>query len=274
MRESHIEEIKIFLKKIGFSKLEIKIYIKLLEVGTCNVSELAKYTDVPRTNVHRYTDRLIKKGFITQTYRGKYKDLSPEDPKKLEKLINDEKSQLKRDLQRYHDLENQLPNVLNKMNTLIPKTKEKIRIGVKYYEGQKGAIYIYQEAFKSKELRSYVNLAQVHKAFPKNSELFLKKQKQNKSPKVKEIIDNSKESINIAQKFAQTTNFQFKIAQIPVSLNAIDILIFDGKVGMVNFAEPVVGSILKNQDYYINSIALFDFLWENTPFYYENTSSQ
>ena len=165
MYRSKPDEIRLFLASLGFSLNEIEVYLKLLEIGSCTVSDLSRYLNTPRTNIHRGAERLIKKGFVKYSFRGKYKDLVPEDPEKLRKILINKKTNLNEQLVKVNNQEKKLNTLITYMNTSIPKSKKRIRIGVKYYEGREGAKHIYRQAFRAKELRSYVNLGKVHEVF-------------------------------------------------------------------------------------------------------------
>ncbi|MBN1916195.1 hypothetical protein JW796_04405 [Candidatus Dojkabacteria bacterium] len=260
-------EITSFLEKLRFSHNEIRLYLKLIEIGSSNITDLSRYLKTPRTSIHRYSEKLIQKGFVSQALKGKQRELIPEKPERLRKILDDEQLDLEINLKKIQELQNGLPGIIKTINTSIPSAKENARIDVKYYEGKNGAKYIYQQAFRAKELRSYVNLSEAHRVFPGNTELYTRIQRENRNPHVREIIDNSKTSIKKAIAFSHTTNFEFKISPIHLSMETIDILIFDNKVAMVNFKDPVVGSILTNKDNYETTASLFDFVWDNSPNY-------
>jgi len=255
-----IKEIQKFMKSLGFSSIESKIYLSLLNLGPSTITKLSRRTQIPRTSVHRYIERLIEKGFVSQTYKANTRTVIAEDPKKLELIIREKEIELENKSENIDDLRKSLPKIINSIRNNIPNVDLKTKIAVKYYEDKNGIKSIYQEAFAAKELRSYVNLSAVHEVFKENASLYDQYQKQNKSLFVKEIIDNSPASIKIASQFSERKNFEYKISAIPINLSSIDILIYDGKVAMVNYKE-LLGSVLMNWDYYENSKTIFDYIW-------------
>ncbi|MCA9387249.1 hypothetical protein KC669_04415, partial [Candidatus Dojkabacteria bacterium] len=134
-------------------------------------------------------------------------------------------------------------------------------VDVKYYEGKDNAMLIYKEAFNADELRSYVNLEAVSEVFTDNAQLYQEAQKRKKSKLVREILDASDSSIAKGSEFAKDDNFDFKTSKTPMNLSSIDVLIYDGKVATINFKDSITGTVIANKDYYENSKAIFDMLW-------------
>ena len=101
------------------------------------------------------------------------------------------------------------------------------------------------------------------KFFPENDKVFRAAQRKGTSILIREIIDNSAKSFQKASSYAEDYNFEFKQTTLPINLSSINILMFDDKVVMVNFREPIITSVLNNKDYYENSIVLFEFFWRS-----------
>jgi hypothetical protein len=121
---------------------------------------------------------------------------------------------------------------------------------------------IYKKAFQSNTLRSYVNLGLAHRTFPNNGEIYNDIQQYYSSTIVREIIDNSFISKNIASKFKRKTNFEFAIDSQILNLNSLDILIFDDTVAIIDLKDINKSKIIKNTNYYKNSVKIFDTFWK------------
>lgn len=50
-----------------------------------------------------------------------------------------------------------------------------------------------------------------------------------------------------------------------MKLTAEDIIIFDGKVAIINVRDKITGVVIHNIDYYNNSKELFDYIWNTLP---------
>ena len=116
MSKIQTNEVNKALKNLGFSKTESLIYIKLLEVGRATISELSRFTGVPRSSIHRYTERLVNKGFIAQSFRGKHRDLVAEPPERLNNILTEERYKLEGKLKEVESLAKELPALKNSLN--------------------------------------------------------------------------------------------------------------------------------------------------------------
>lgn len=263
-RFKYMKNIEQYLSKFGITETEIQLYLKLLKLNTSTITELSSKTRIPRTTVHTNVERLIQRGLVTQSIKKERRKLFAENPEKIKILLVNRQIQLENDLRSVKNLGKELPEFIKIIQKTIPSSEKHSKISVKYYEGKQGAKLIYQEAFSAKELRSYVNLEATHEVFSDNTKLFNIIQKRNPSLIIKEIIPHSEKSIKKAKQFARKSNFQFRVTSLPINLTSIDILIYDGKVAMINFrGNTIVGSVLENNDYYYNSKIIFDFLWNN-----------
>ncbi|KXK08067.1 MAG: Sugar-specific transcriptional regulator TrmB [candidate division WS6 bacterium OLB21] len=54
------------LVDLGLNKGEAEVYSSLLQFGEASASEIAKRTNIGRTNVYEYANSLIKRGLISQ----------------------------------------------------------------------------------------------------------------------------------------------------------------------------------------------------------------
>lgn len=61
-----MQNIKIFLKRIGLSKENIEIYLFLLQNGSSTVYEISRYTKVSRTSVYRNCEQLKQEDLIAK----------------------------------------------------------------------------------------------------------------------------------------------------------------------------------------------------------------
>lgn len=248
--------IKNFLLDFGLTEKEIIIYLSLLKTGPNTIMNLSRETGIKRSTTHNTVEELIKKGLVSQTNYGERRMVVAEDPKKLEFLMEQKRWEMKK-------LEDNLPDIVSSIYNAVPKAKENTQMNVKYYTGEKGIRLIYTEALQAKELRSYANLEKIFSVFPDNSDLFTNAHKTNRDLRLWEIVEDSESARKYAEKFSDKERYQYKFTPTSIELNAIDVLIFDGKVATVNIAgDTMIGFIIENHDYYLNSKAIFDFVWK------------
>lgn len=249
--------VKNFLMDFGLTDKEVTVYMALLKSGPNTIMNLARETGIKRSTTHNTVEELVKKGLVSQTNYGERRMVVAEDPKKLEFLLEQQKWDMRK-------LEDNLGEIVKAIYETVPQVKENTKVEVKYYQGKEGTANIYRNAFSSKELRSYVNLAASSKAFPENKEIFLEMQKRNKDLIVKEIVEKSQESLELAEYYKGMSNFQYKATEKIKTLSSINTLIFDGKVALINFRnDTITGIVIENDDNYETSKAIFDMLWDS-----------
>ncbi len=85
------------IKKLGFSAVAEKIYLALLDRGTCSIMELARLAGEYRPVIYKNLPSLIDAGLVAKTFKGKrivYYALSPAALSPLVKKQADEMNEL------------------------------------------------------------------------------------------------------------------------------------------------------------------------------------
>lgn len=131
------------LASFGLDSKEEQIYLGLLELGEANLSELVRKSGIKRTTAYDSIDSLQKKGLIGLSKRKKRTVYFAEDPRVLERHIDEQKQKLER----------MLPELLSFANKLTKKPK------VRYYEGTEGIKQVYRDTlqYPDQELLAWVS---------------------------------------------------------------------------------------------------------------------
>lgn len=247
-----------YLKKLGLSEIEAKIYLGLLSHGPSTVKELAEYTDLNRVTTHFQVNNLINKGLAVQLKKTARRKIAAESPDKLIYLIEQQEKEI---LQ----LKYGFPDFLKTVNNGIPHSTSKDEdIEVKYYKGKTGVQLIYDDVLNANELRSYVNALEIAKVFPNNMNNFIKIHNARRDMKIWEIMNQS-EKVESYAKSMGNNRYYYKFIPPTLNLSVVDYLIYDGKVAIVNIRENPTGMIIINKDYYENAKAIFNFVWSMLP---------
>lgn len=258
-----MKQIVTFLKQLDLSTTEIKIYLKLLSSGAMTVSELAEKIKINRTAIYTHIYSLLEKGIITNI-KGITTKVEACPPEHIYTLVDYKK-------QKIQSMEHSLPNVVNTLNNLIPKRSSVSKDEIKYYKGLHGIASLYKKILKTNELRSYVDYDTVIKTLPENDKIFYNAFHNNTSLKMFEIIQDTNASRNKKYNFliknSNHPRFKYKFLPKNIVLEASDTIIFDEKVAIINIKDRnnLSAVLLSNQDYYKNSVQLFDLLWKLLP---------
>lgn len=118
-----------FLKEIGLSKNEAKIYQMLLENGPSLVGEISLKTKIHRRNVYDSVEKLKEKGFASWTIKNNRKYFEAVDPKRILDIFDEKKEKIK---------------------SIIPQLTKKQREvqNVRVYTGTEGRKIIFEDKLK------------------------------------------------------------------------------------------------------------------------------
>ncbi len=252
-----MKKIRDFLLNLGLTETEINIYVKLLEVGRCSVSEIARTLGMNRVTAHFTIQGLIDKGLITHVKEGRSRELTAQPPEALQYLIERKDKEVK-------SLHEQFAGTLPMLTGLMPQLNQTNQdFDVKFYHGLPGVRSIYREVLKSQELRSYVNISSIFDVFPENPQLF-PDAISHKHLNMWEIIEDSPRS----QEYIKTVDpakYKYKFFTKTWKTTVFDYMIFDGKIAMIAGKPEVYGVLIQSRDVYDNAKSLFEMLWDLLP---------
>jgi sugar-specific transcriptional regulator TrmB len=135
------------LKNLGLSELETSVYLAALELGEALPTKLAEKAEIKRPTLYEVFPKLIAKGLLSETVKGKRKYLVAED------------------LSAY--LEKQQQN-LDKLNDALPELRAllataSVKPKILFYEGIEGVKKIYYDHLLVRsEILELVNIEAIH----------------------------------------------------------------------------------------------------------------
>ena len=85
------------LEKIGLTKNEVKIYLKLLELGLTTSGAIIKKTGIHNSKVYDGLERLANKGLVTHVIISNIKNFKAVSPDRLLDFLEDKKNNINKD---------------------------------------------------------------------------------------------------------------------------------------------------------------------------------
>lgn len=249
-----------YLEQLGFSEVESKLYLLLLKSGSITVAELAEKAKINRTATYSHINTLLEKGIIAKV-KGISNKIAANPPEHLHYLVEQKAIHIGM-------LQEKLPLVISSLNSVFSPIQNELKSETKYYRGKSGVKAIYQEILHSNKIRAYFNPGDLHKVFPENVKLCSEALFHNQKMKVFEIAEDNQEARSCIEYSRKIEEKHFwKLLPQDVKLTANDILIYEGKVAIINIRDKqnITGVVLTNKDYYNNSVQLFDLLWRFLP---------
>lgn len=244
-----------YLKQLDLSYVEAKLYLTLLQTGPTSVRDLAQTIDIKRTTTYFYIDQLVEKGLIMKLVKGSKKLVAANEPENLKTLVEAKINSAKA-------VQKSFPDILKLLTTISPEENNIKDAEIRAYKGIINARKIYEESLAADEVRAYVKIKESEKLFPDNLPVFEKAFKKNKKLKVWEIIYDSESTTKDAERVESISDrYFYKFTPKHLKLSSEDILIYDGKVAIINYRGGQTSVVLQSSDFYNNFKELFDFMW-------------
>jgi sugar-specific transcriptional regulator TrmB len=226
------------IENIGFSKNEIKIYLKLLELGSSKAGKIAKETKLDRSSAYNALTNLLNKGFISYANIANVKWFQPISPKRILEYINEQKENVK--------------DILPQLEGTYKQTKLKGQVTL--HKGIKGVETVFRDILRNAEENLiFGSEGQFRKRMPYFYEHFVREQKEKNIKTRKLVRFGRKEEY-------KEGNYRFIDNDIesPVVTN-----IYKDKIAIIVWTDEPEAIIIENKDAADSYRAYFEFMWKN-----------
>lgn len=243
------------LVKFGLSEKEARVYLALLELGPSSVTEVSKKSKVTRTNAYHLLSSLELRGLVNSHEEKSKMIYSAESPERIVRMLQDEISEKKRQLDEAEKIVPELKTVYND-----PEGKLKVR----FYEGVEGLVSAYEDTLTAKTpILAYASVEHQHTFFPGYFPEYYKRRAARDIP-VKCILAHTKESFRIKsldeKHLRKTYIVPAKFAISP------EINVYDDKVAIMSLKEKF-GVIVQSRDVAHAFSKLFELAYEKSKDY-------
>jgi sugar-specific transcriptional regulator TrmB len=155
-------DITAVLEQIGLSEGEIKVYLALLKLDSAPVSKIKEETNLHRTTIYDFLEKLLNKGLVSHVIKNNVKFYTAAYPDRLLALIKEKEENVK--------------EVLPELIKLAEFKKEDIKVEV--YKGVEGLKTLFNDILRTdQDLIAFgVDETIFKKRFPLIMEQFLRKE--------------------------------------------------------------------------------------------------
>ncbi|MFA6088751.1 MAG: helix-turn-helix domain-containing protein [Candidatus Woesearchaeota archaeon] len=226
------------LENISFSKNEIKIYLKLLELGSSKAGKIAKETKLDRSSTYNALTNLLNKGFISYVNIANVKWFQPISPKRILEYINEQKENVK--------------DILPQLEGTYKQTKLKGQVTL--HKGLKGVETVFRDILRNAdENLIFGSEGQFRNRMPYFYEHFVREQKE-KNIQTKILVRVGRKD------YYKEGNYRFIDNDIesPVVTN-----IYKDKIAIIVWTDEPEAIIIENKDAADSYRAYFEFMWKN-----------
>ncbi len=266
MKEENYKKVRTIFTQLGLSQIQFEIYLTLLSASNkLSAKEISEIINIPRTSIYHTVEHLIEMGLITQTIKGKSRKFSAGDPIMLDYIISNKIYNLDNEKKKYLSISHEIKSAIESLNQINVTENTIKNSSVEFYEGKQAVMNIHSLAINSREVRAYVNGAEVVKYFPGNN--FMKFTNAAKNRKI-EIWDIHQDTQQIRE-FLRANNlpqsYHIKLLPKDVSLKTMDYLIFDDSVAIIEAGQNFTVVIIKSESIYETTKTLHKLLWDLLP---------
>jgi sugar-specific transcriptional regulator TrmB len=256
-----------FLLQLGITSSEANIYLNLLELGPSKVADLNQKKSIPRTTLKENLDKLLNKGLVKRLFKNRTKLYIAEDPSKLQVLLTRNKLDLQNGIKNINNLQNELPNIISNINSLLPTSE--LRTGILYH-GKDKVWEIYKNILNATKTYSVADLDKYYNIFPDTADLWNDSYKTNPEREEWDVVIDTP----LARKIISVNikNYHTKFIPNSYPLNDqifTDYIVFDDKSAIIQLEENEVMGIVFDSKYITNTMrTLIKLIWDLLP---ENT---
>jgi len=134
------------LQRFGLTRIEAKVYIALLRLGSTTAGPLIKKTELHRATVYDVLKRLMEKGLVNYIIKGKIKYFEAADPERFLEILREKRDEIEKQEKSMKILVKELFNIKS-----LSKKKHEARI----YCGVEGIKTILGDVLKHKRYYSF-----------------------------------------------------------------------------------------------------------------------
>lgn len=236
------------LQTIGLPEKETAIYLAALELGQDGVAHIARKANIKRPTAYLVLEALQKRGLIHSIAKGARTLYGAEEPKKLFGIV----------AEKQRALDTILPHLeaINNRSATKPS--------VRFYEGEKGVLRIYEEIYASKEIRLWGSIQAMPRKFSTILESFIASQKKEKKI-VYDLLTDTPTDRTYAKRVARSG---YEIRFFPKELYvATDSALFDNKLAFIAFSPEPHGLIVEGEEMTKSFHSLWELAWRGaTPY--------
>lgn len=238
------------LKKIGLEENEANVYLASLSLGPTTILKLARACNIKRTTIYGIVESLKQKGLMNIELKGLKQIYAPENPEKLESML--ESRQL--------EFQKSLPEFLG-----LYKLKGEESV-IKYYTGISKMQDIYMETLKEiKPHEDYLVITNQEKWYELDPKFALSyiENRAKLDINTRLLFQDSKIARE-HKKFEQNFNEKIKILPNGSPLN-VDTVLLPKKMIVLELTPPYMTIVIENKNIIELHKEMFEIIWRGLP---------
>lgn len=237
-----------YIEKLGLTKKQAEVYLACLRLGPSKVGGIQKEANIKRTTLYDVLGELEKLGLISYSMKQKTRIYNPENPNKLQELIEDKNKAVQ--------------VILPDLQQLFFSVS--YRPAIRFFEGSEGIKQIYKETLncKEKKILQIVSVKDFQEFPGKKFMTWYVEERPRRGIKAQAIHPKSGDIYD--DHFGRNdTLLKREVRYMPPSLFSMSmIMIYDNNVVAMSTKKENYGFIIESKEYSNAMRAMFDLLWK------------
>ena len=242
------------LEALNLNPKEVKIFLKLLELGAQPASNIARICEIPRNTVRSILDKLVKEGIIIKTRRANTQYYATE---KRENIVRNLKTQKVRLAEK---IDNQIELLEKYGEELTFRNHSQSRPRITFYEGLSGLEKVYEDTLTAKHgLKSWASYDDLIEVMPEYFANYFKRRAKLKIPMRSIHPDTA-----MARKQQKLDRSELRESALipPKKFNwQPEIQVYNDKINITSWKEKI-GIIIESEEIAQAMRAIFDLSYE------------
>ena len=239
-----MEEIN--LEKLGLTKIEAKVYLTLLRLGSTTTGPLVKKTELHRATVYDVLKRLMEKGLVSFIIKEKTKYFQATNPEHFLDMLKEQKEELEKK-------EIIIKDVVKKLKLIQEQVK--IKESAQIFQGKRGIKTIFEDMLKYKTIYDFASKGKFGEVLGTYFDYF---QKNKKRRKINDMIlmDESFRNTDYVKSIYGEIRFLPKEYTYPTAT-----FIYGDKVAFFVFTDYPTAFLIESKEVAESFRSYFKLLW-------------
>ncbi len=240
--------VEVNLEQLGLTKIEAKVYLALLKLGSTTTGPLVKKTELHRATVYDVLKRLMEKGLVTFIIKEKTKYFQATNPERFLDIAEEQKQEIEKK-------EKEIKEIVK--NLQLIQEQAKIKESASIFQGRRGIKTIFEDILNYQEYYAFASKGKFKEILGVYFDQFQKRKKQKKI-KAKILIDESLKGSDYVKSIHGEVRFLPKEYNYPTAT-----FVYDDKVAFFVFTEYPTAFLIESKEVADSYKSYFEVLWKS-----------
>jgi len=238
-----------FLKKLGLSDGEIKVYTALLSFGASRLNKIHESTGIERRNIYDILNKLIEKGLVSYINENKTRLFNVSNPEKIIQYINEKETNIQ-------VIKKEAELILPEISQKINSRREEIYAEI--FRGGEGMKAVFEDALNYPEIYWIGGGRYMPKQYPTWTAYWTKKRIKKKVMVHYLARHELKDEIKQPYQYEEMKFLPPEFSKSPTVIG-----IYGDKVVNYLFGGTVLATVTKSKELAESYKAYYKYLWDH-----------